>query len=90
MPSHDFCLAYGWVVSFAVEFLKRIPWVKSNPQLAALIASVLVNGLTSLPSTPTHAIPVRELVICVLATWASAIATHEVVTHSVQRSGSEQ
>ncbi len=84
MPSLDFCAAWGFAVSFVVEFLKKIPWVKANPQWAALVASAILQVVLNVPATPPYAVPVREIVLCILATWAGAIATHEVVTHAVQ------
>lgn len=85
MPSEAFCAAWGFAVSFVVEFLKKLPWVKSNPQWAALIASALIQLVLNVPTTPPYAIPVREIVLCVLQTWAAAVATHEIVTESVQK-----
>lgn len=85
MPGEGFCAAWGFAVSFVVEFLKKLPWVKANPQWVALIASALLQVVLNFPSSPPHNVPVREILICILQTWAASIATHEVVTHSVQR-----
>jgi hypothetical protein len=87
MPSPEFCGAWGFAISFLVEFLKKLPWVKSNPQWAALIASALLQVLLHVPGTPPYAVPIREIALCVLQTWVTAIATHEVVTQSVQKRG---
>jgi coenzyme F420-reducing hydrogenase gamma subunit len=85
VPSPDFCAAWGFLVSWAVEVLKKVPWVKANPQWAALVASALVQVALHVPGTPPYAVPVREIVICILTTWAASIATHEVIVEPVQK-----
>jgi hypothetical protein len=68
-----------------VEVLKKIPWVKANPQWAALVASALIQIALHMPWTRQYAVPVREVVICILTTWAASIATHEIVVEPVQK-----
>jgi hypothetical protein len=68
-----------------VEVVKKIPWVKANPQWAALVASALLQVALHLPVTPPYAVPVREIVVCILTTWAASIATHEVIVEPVQK-----
>jgi hypothetical protein len=73
------CLLYAPVISFVVEFLKRVPFLARFPSLVALFISLAVGWLNVHPS-PGQALPISQLVVCVLTAYAGAIATHEVVS----------
>jgi hypothetical protein len=78
----DICLVAGPVVSWVVEALKRIPWVKRYPKVAALFIAALAGVAEAAYGTGAT---VTQIVRCVLQTWGVAIATHEVITEPLQR-----
>lgn len=84
MPGEEFCAAWGFAVSFVVEWLKKIPWVRANPQWAALIVNAILQIVLHTPASQPYNVPIREIGLCVLQAWAASIATHEVVTRSLR------
>jgi hypothetical protein len=78
----DICLVAGPVVSWVVEALKRIPWVKRYPKIAALLIAALAGVAEAAYGTGAT---VTQIVRCVLQTWGLAVASHEVITEPLQR-----
>ncbi len=69
------CAAYGALVSWGVDLLRRVPWLAKYPQLLAFVLSavaVLVAG---------HRLgDLGPLVLCVLQAYAGSVVTHETVS----------
>lgn len=78
MDDATVCLAIAPVVSFVVSFLKRIPFVKSNPKMIALFFSIAVSALATLHGA-AGGIDYTTLLRCVLVQFSGAVATHEIV-----------
>lgn len=71
-------LVQGPVVSFAVDMLKRIKWVKDNPQrMAALLnaAAALLTGLAYCGHD------IGQTIAVFVAGFAGSVATHEVASN---------
>lgn len=81
------CAAYGSVISVCVSVLKSIPFVKRYPKLVALALSVvmpLIQHVASLAAAGSDVKAITaQIVACVLAQFATAVAFHESVTHAV-------
>jgi hypothetical protein len=80
MPQIDpICLLYAPVVSWVVDFLKRVPFLARYPKIIALFLTLALSYLQAHPS-PGQAFPISQLVACVLTTLAGTVATHEIVS----------
>lgn len=77
----DWCIVAGPVVSWIVEALKRIPIIKRYPKIAALV----IAGIAGAVEYAGGAVPLAEVLRCVVQAWGLAIATHEALTEPVQR-----
>lgn len=78
------CLLIAPLISFVVSILKKIPFVKSYPKSVAFFISAIVGGFTSVHGSPPG-VDYSDIVRCVLAQFAGAVATHEAVTNQVQK-----
>lgn len=79
------CAAYGSVISVCVSVLKSIPLVKRFPKLVTLALSLvmpLIQHVASLSGGDVKVIA-AQIAACVVAQFATAVAFHETVTHSV-------
>jgi hypothetical protein len=79
----DVCLIYGPVIGVAVSMLKKIPFVKKNPKVIAFVLSIAITTAKSFIQPSPFDIP--ALIACVLADFAGAVATHEVVVKPVSK-----
>lgn len=78
MTANELCLIYAPVISAAVSILKKIPFVKKNPKVIALVLSIVLNVIGSkVLGGVTASIP--QLVICVLESLAGSVLTYEAV-----------
>lgn len=77
MDIDPICAAYAPIVTFAVQFLKRVPLLQRYPKLAALFLAFALSYLHSSPSPP-HAFPLSQIVACALVVLAGSIAAYEV------------
>lgn len=82
MNDHPECLAYGAIISLVISALKKIPFVKQYPKLAAMALSMIGAAIASRFGTT----PAEWLVIarCVVETFAVSVATHETVVQPVK------
>jgi hypothetical protein len=76
------CIVWAPLISWVVDFLKRVPFLAKSPKAVALVATLGVALLQVRPS-PEHAFPLSQVLVCVLTTWAGTIATYELVTKPV-------
>ena len=74
------CIAYGVIVSFVVDFLKRVPWLSKYPKIAAFVIGIALQYLPWLHA-PTTAI--AQIIACALLVLAGSTATHEILTQPV-------
>ncbi len=81
------CLAWGFLISFVVQYLKRTPFVARYPKVVALIAGAISSVLLALPETAPDKIPLREIALCILVQFSTAVATYETVIKPWVRSG---
>lgn len=78
------CLAISPLISFVVSALKRISIVKRYPKTASFFISAIVGSFTAVHGSP-QGIDYSQIVLCVLAQFSGAVATHEAVTNQVQK-----
>lgn len=77
-PTAATCLLLAPIISFAVSFLKRIPFVSHFPKIVVAICSVIATLWTAVASG--GAVPTAQFIACVLTQISGAVATHEIVT----------
>ncbi len=84
MQLDPICIAYAPLVSWVADWLKRFPFLKQYPKVAALVLAFIIPYLAGLVYPP-GAVPVGQIIACALLTWGGAILTHEVITEPVGR-----
>ena len=69
------CLTYAPLIAIATTLLKQIPFIGKSPKAIAFVLSL---ATTFSPLFHGTALPVAQLVTCVLTQLAGAVATHEI------------
>lgn len=70
------CLMYAPLIALATLLLKQIPFIGKSPKAIAFVLSLAV---TLSPLFHGTALPIAQLVTCVLVQLSGAVATHEIV-----------
>lgn len=82
----ELCLIYAPIIALAVSILKRIPFlgplvVKSPKWVAAALSA----AAQILPLIGGVAVPISQLIPCVIATLGGAVLTHEALLKPAER-----
>jgi len=80
-------LLFGALISWGVSFLKRLPVVKNNPKVSAVILSAVATAGTAVFSNaggqPMDLNAILSLASQTATTFGVAVATHEAVTEPI-------
>jgi len=71
----DLCVVFGPLISFVVDFSKRIPFIARYPKLVAAALALLLNALPALGVDNANLMRILE---CLIVSFGGAVATHEV------------
>ena len=76
----------GSLISFVVSGLKRIRFVKRHPKVAtAVLSTVIPAGIAVYGQVQgVEVAPIADIATQIATQFASAVATHETVTHPVK------
>lgn len=87
----DLCIVFGPLISIAVGILKKIPFVGKNPKVIAAVLSLVVTVLGSgIIGGGNWKLYLTQIIACVLATFGTAVATHEVLLKPLRETFGKQ
>lgn len=80
-------LITGPLISWVVSGLKRIPFVRKHPQAAtAVLSSAIPAGIAIYGQVKgVEVATAQQLATAVATQFAAAIATHETITHPINK-----
>ncbi len=71
----DPCVVYGPIISFVIDFLKRIPFIARYPKV---VAALLALAVALFPVVGVDKPDLEAIVNCFVAAFGGALGTNEV------------